>query len=80
MFIRAPLIIRQPFYWYNLAWIVVVVVVVGAFKLAQEVKQLSVSLTACVGDGLERRKLQEIRFLSNFRINSGGGVTTKLGF
>ena len=46
----------------------------------EEVKQLSVSLTACVGDGLERRKLQEIRFLSNFRINSGGGVNYKIGF
>ena len=44
-----------------------------------EVKQLNVSLTGCVGvEGLERSKLQEIRFTSNLRTNSeargwGGG-------
>ena len=41
----------------------------GAFKLDRgEVKQLNVSLTGCVGvEGLERSKLQEIRFTSNVR-------------
>ena len=50
------------------------------FKLDRgEVKQLNVSLTGCVGvEGLERSKLQEIRFTSNLRTNSeargwGGG-------